>query len=257
MKRAIKIFAIILIGFISMRATCGKPKPVEVTVTQAMEITDNVYYHNMSITYDGDYYITINGGNEGYCKVNTYDYDGYWDESYDSIKLDGRSIFYNTSDNQLYVKIYGTDLYQVNLYDEETSLEHEGLFHEANSSVAMSPDGKYFYELYEGKVHVIDPVKEKVIKSFNVKASIDDNTGYDISIAASDKYLFVWGSDSEIIVYDMQGREVTRLLDNVHLSQGSYKYDFNSDDFNLSSGVYFYKFITSDFVSTKKMLLIK
>jgi hypothetical protein len=60
-----------------------------------------------------------------------------------------------------------------------------------------------------------------------------------------------------LIVYDMQGREVTRLLNNEKLSQGNYKYDFNSGDYNLSSGAYFYKLVTSDFTSVKKMLLIK
>lgn len=64
-------------------------------------------------------------------------------------------------------------------------------------------------------------------------------------------------TEVNLIVYDMQGKEVARLLNNTKLSQGSFKYDFNTGDFNLSSGVYFYKLVTSDFTSTKKMLLIK
>jgi hypothetical protein len=64
-------------------------------------------------------------------------------------------------------------------------------------------------------------------------------------------------SEVNLVVYDMQGREVAGLINNTSLPQGSYKYDFNAGDFGLSSGVYFYKLITGDFTSTKKMLLIK
>lgn len=208
MKRLIKICIVILIGFISMRASCGKPKPVTINVTQAMEITDNVYYHNMSITYNGSDYVTINGGNTEYCKANTYDSDGNFNDSYD-VKLDGRAIFYNPDDDQLYVKVYGNDLYSISLEDEDSYLEHESLFEGENSSPAMSSDGKYFYELINNKVNVIDISKAKVVKSFKVKTYSEDNTGYNTSIAASEKYLFVWGSDSEIIVYDLHGKYVT------------------------------------------------
>jgi hypothetical protein len=64
-------------------------------------------------------------------------------------------------------------------------------------------------------------------------------------------------TEVNLVIYDMQGREVARLLNNEQLSQGSYKYDFNSGDYNLSSGAYFYKLVTSDFTSIRKMLLIK
>jgi hypothetical protein len=49
-----------------MRATCGKPRPtgeMQIKAIEKIKITDKVYYHNMSITFDGDNYFTINGGN--------------------------------------------------------------------------------------------------------------------------------------------------------------------------------------------------
>jgi hypothetical protein len=64
-------------------------------------------------------------------------------------------------------------------------------------------------------------------------------------------------ADVNLVVYDMMGKEVARLLNNTKLAQGTYKYDFNSGDFKLSSGMYFYKLSTSDFAVTKKMILIK
>lgn len=98
----------------------------------------------------------------------------------------------------------------------------------------------------------ITPISS-VVKDYDLKQNypnpFNPTTSIDFSIQKN--------SEVNLIVYDMQGREVARLLNNEHLSQGSYKYDFNADDFHLSSGAYFYKLSTGDFVSTKKMLLIK
>ncbi|MBE2227124.1 MAG: T9SS type A sorting domain-containing protein [Ignavibacteria bacterium] len=58
----------------------------------------------------------------------------------------------------------------------------------------------------------------------------------------------------KLIIYDLQGREVTTLV-NDELRPGTYEADW--DRSNYSSGVYFYKIITADFVETKKMVLIK
>jgi len=55
-------------------------------------------------------------------------------------------------------------------------------------------------------------------------------------------------------VYDVLGREVTKLVNEVK-SPGSYIVDF--DGSNLSSGVYFYKLEANGFSDVKKMLLIK
>jgi hypothetical protein len=48
-----------------------------------MEFTDHVYYHNVGLTWDGDYYYTVNGGNTDYSNLNKYDASGSLDESYD------------------------------------------------------------------------------------------------------------------------------------------------------------------------------
>ena len=44
-----------LIGLLVMRATCGKPRPtgeMQIKAIEKIKITDKVYYHNMSITFD-------------------------------------------------------------------------------------------------------------------------------------------------------------------------------------------------------------
>jgi photosystem II stability/assembly factor-like uncharacterized protein len=57
-----------------------------------------------------------------------------------------------------------------------------------------------------------------------------------------------------IVVYDVQGREIETLVNEV-LKPGTYEVSF--DGSHYSSGVYFYKMITDGFTETKKMLLIK
>ena len=59
---------------------------------------------------------------------------------------------------------------------------------------------------------------------------------------------------TKLIVYDITGREVMRVIDE-KLNPGTYSIDFKGD--NLSSGVYFYKLTTDSYLDTKKMILIK
>ena len=61
-------------------------------------------------------------------------------------------------------------------------------------------------------------------------------------------------SNVKLIVFDMQGKEITRLIDE-ELKAGVYEVSFEGS--LLSSGVYFYKIETDNFSETKKMILIK
>ncbi|MBK6504783.1 MAG: T9SS type A sorting domain-containing protein [Ignavibacteria bacterium] len=66
-----------------------------------------------------------------------------------------------------------------------------------------------------------------------------------------------------LVVYDLLGREVTRLVNNEFKVAGKYTYDFNAA--SLSSGVYFYRLVVSSsnqleagrFSETKRMVLLK
>jgi hypothetical protein len=61
-------------------------------------------------------------------------------------------------------------------------------------------------------------------------------------------------SHVEIIVFDILGREVARLVD-TDQEEGIYKINFNAA--KLSSGIYFYSIRAGAYVNTKKMLLLK
>lgn len=57
-----------------------------------------------------------------------------------------------------------------------------------------------------------------------------------------------------IVIYDIVGREVAKLVDEIRPA-GYYTAEFNASSF--SSGVYFYKISAPDFSSVRKMLVIK
>lgn len=57
-----------------------------------------------------------------------------------------------------------------------------------------------------------------------------------------------------LIVYDINGREAARLVDE-YKQAGIYNFTFNAP--GLASGVYFYKINTGEFTETKKMLIVK
>ena len=61
-------------------------------------------------------------------------------------------------------------------------------------------------------------------------------------------------TQARLIIYDILGREVTKLV-NEKLSAGSYEVNWFADFY--PSGVYFYRIITKDFSQTKRMVLIK
>ena len=58
----------------------------------------------------------------------------------------------------------------------------------------------------------------------------------------------------KLVVYDIMGREVTTLVNQV-LNAGNYTADFDAS--SLSSGIYFYTLTSSNFTDTKKMVLVK
>jgi len=68
------------------------------------------------------------------------------------------------------------------------------------------------------------------------------------------KYSIVKKGEVKLTIYDILGREVSVLVNEVK-DPGYYEVNFNAS--NLASGVYFYRLVAGNFVSTRKMLLLK
>ncbi len=68
------------------------------------------------------------------------------------------------------------------------------------------------------------------------------------------KYSIVKKGEVKLTIYDILGREVALLVNEVK-DPGYYEANFNAS--NLASGVYFYRLVAGSYVSTRKMLLLK
>jgi PKD repeat protein len=58
-----------------------------------------------------------------------------------------------------------------------------------------------------------------------------------------------------LIIYDITGKEVKKILNNINYNSGKHKIQFNGS--GLSSGIYFYKLSVNDFNDAKRMVLLK
>ena len=67
-------------------------------------------------------------------------------------------------------------------------------------------------------------------------------------------YVLPKESNVELTIYDIQGKEITNLI-NEKQESGRYEVDFNAA--NLPSGVYIYKLTAGNFQSIKKLTLLK
>jgi len=214
MRKLVKLSLCALVIVVLTRATC-RTAPPRVTPVQRVAFIDNVRHHNMGIAWDGEYYYTVNGGNPEHSDLNRYDAFGNLDEGYD-LGVDGRAILYSPVEEELYVKPHGRSLEEVDLDYEMTDVvtEFEDAFAAEQSSVAMAPDGERVYELDDGRVRIYEADGGEEETSFKLSSfSQTEELGYAYAIAASEKFLFVWApnSDTDILVYGLDGKYVTKF----------------------------------------------
>ncbi len=103
----------------------------------------------------------------------------------------------------------------------------------------------------------ISQVENKIINEFHLFPSYPNPFNPTTTI----KYLIPKNVDSNfspststLKVYDVQGKEITTLVNKIQ-KPGNYKVNF--DGSNLTSGIYYYQLKSSYFSETKKMILLK
>jgi hypothetical protein len=96
----------------------------------------------------------------------------------------------------------------------------------------------------------IQPISGNIPKTF----ALDQNFPNPFNPVTNIKFGIPKAGNVKLIVYDISGREVKRLV-NQNLSAGYYNFDFNAS--NLASGVYFYRIEANNFTDVKKMVLVK
>jgi hypothetical protein len=106
-------------------------------------------------------------------------------------------------------------------------------------------NGNFEYFDLNGFVEIGMPNKYSV--SQNYPNPFNPTTKIDFELPADSKVT--------MIIYDISGREVTKVLNNEFRNVGYHTADFNAS--NFSSGIYFYRLTADNFSVTKKMMLIK
>ena len=110
--------------------------------------------------------------------------------------------------------------------------------------------GQHGFTPSDGPVSV-EPKTESILQTSIVLEQNYPNPFNPITII---KFDIPVSNHTSLIIYNILGQEVTRLVDNP-LEAGRYSYDWDASD--VSSGVYIYKLTSGDFVQSRKMILLK
>lgn len=125
-------------------------------------------------------------------------------------------------------------IFNTDLYSQYKGGSYDGYSSKLDTSIQVSvkniSEVVSDYKLFQNFPNPFNP-------ETNIKFSLSENTGVSIRI------------------YDINGRLVRILINNVKLSAGIYSVTFDAK--NLSSGIYFYKFEAGNFIDIKKMILTK
>ncbi len=129
----------------------------------------------------------------------------------------------------------------------------QGLYTDTITAVETSGPRihKRFYQIRVGNFVGIQNTNSEVPAVY----SLQQNYPNPFNPTTNIKFGLPKGSFVTLKIYDMLGKEVATLVNNLNLAAGNYTYDFNA--VNVPSGIYFYKLSAGDFTDVKKMTLIK
>jgi hypothetical protein len=121
-------------------------------------------------------------------------------------------------------------------------------------------DGVYYYKLagYTGNGTVLFESDEIKIGISGIRDfTLEQNHPNPFNPTTTIKYELNTRSHVTLKVFDLIGREVTTLVDQMQ-NEGIYSVDFDASKFSqLTSGIYFYKLQTDKYSDVKKMILSK
>ena len=100
------------------------------------------------------------------------------------------------------------------------------------------------------------PIISDIVDEFSIPATyfLSQNYPNPFNPLTRFEYTLPRSDDVSLIIYDLRGHEVTRLVDKKQ-SAGYHQATWNAS--GMASGIYFYRLQAGDFVLTRKMLLLK
>lgn len=176
-------------------------------------INDNPGTYSMHICSDGEFYYTVNGGVAKDGKISKFRLNGEFIASY-PINQDMRSIMYNKKDKSLYINIKGKDIFKiVDIENGTIQLIHSGIYENEQATLALDPNGKYYYSMDSGVMTIYSAKTGKVEKKLSgLKCGTKGMKG-STTIAVDNKYLYTWDSDTKTIyVYTKDGSFKTSFI---------------------------------------------
>jgi len=161
------------------------------------------------VAFDGANYYTINGGSAEYGKIAEYSNEGIFLKNIGTL-LDSRGIVY--AGGKVYAKDNNDTVYE--LKNERLERIGQYPFQTKNSKLAITPDGRYLIDHYQGKaVRYTFPGGEKV-SEVQLSPPLD---GYEMGRAhqiATDGYYMYFITGPKIYYYNPAGALIgTELLE--------------------------------------------
>lgn len=145
-------------------------------------------------------------------------------------------------------------------YFEKATDDNNNLILKYNFVDEPKKDGVYYYKLegfnYAGNlIFTSDEIKIGIsgIRDFDLEQN------YPNPFNPSTTITYELYSNTHVVlkVFDLIGKEIATLVDQVQNS-GQYSVEFDASKFsNLTSGIYFYKLVTDKYTDVKKMILTK
>lgn len=114
---------------------------------------------------------------------------------------------------------------------------------------STQPDTGYYELVYDTSTVSIEEIN-RIVPAY----SLGHNYPNPFNSVTSISYTIKESGETYLIIYDVLGNEVERLVDEGN-NTGEYTIQFDASE--LSSGIYFYQLRAGNFVKTKKMLILK
>jgi hypothetical protein len=180
------------------------------TFAQVMEpfvtLNDNPGTYAMHICFDGTSYFTVNGGVAKDGKINQFNTQGEFVKSH-PVKLDMRSIMYNSRNKTLYVNTKDKEIHKVvDLVNGTVELVHSGIYENEQSSLAMDPGGKNYYALDNGTLSIINAKNGKLVKQYSGIKCGDKGMKGSTTVAVDRKHFYTWDTGTRTVyMYSLKG----------------------------------------------------